>query len=94
MNKLMRHGITLFLLGSLIGCSSSFKQVFHDNFADYTPESSVPPLQLPKNVTLPNADTYYDIPELANGKESAVGLYPPGSRQIEVAPTDKKKRKS
>ena len=82
MRQLTAVMVLTFLACVLGGCSSTgLKKVFHDNFADYTPESSIPPLKLPPDVTLPEKDSYYDIPHLAASTEAPhVSLYPPGSR--------------
>ena len=76
------------MVGLLGACSSTgLKKVFHDNFADYTPESSVPTLQLPKGVQLAAEDSYYQIPPAPSTTQEVVNLYPPGSnlqKQAEV----------
>ena len=82
----MRLIMTLFLIILSTGCANMQPQKYiHDNFADYEPSASIPPLKMPVREHLPAKDSYYEIPSIPESAHKVVVLYPPGSLLMEQA---------
>jgi outer membrane protein assembly factor BamC len=87
-NHRLRRALALTLTAVLVGGCTTISNVFSGSRADYSKSGRLPPLEVPPDLTRPQADSRFNVPDVGGGPGSATFSEFDKQRQAKPKPGD------